>query len=119
VRPPVICQLARGSRRVTVKFDATPKDVSLARRLKELPQLRSAGSLVSPAAVEGLPNDVRMAGVPGRLLDHVQQDPSQVAVCERGPGAGRLEVPLSSDLTGDGGLLVKASPGKLRPATMF
>ena len=46
-----------------------------------------------------------MAGVPGRLLDHVQQYPSQVAVCERGPGAGCIEVPLSSDLTGYGGLL--------------
>lgn len=49
-----------------------------------------------------------MAGVPSRLLDHVQQYPSQIAVCERGPGAGRIEVPLSSDLAGDRGLLVKA-----------
>jgi hypothetical protein len=43
-----------------------------------------------------------MAGMPGRLHDHVQQYPSQVAVRERRPGAGGVEVALSSDLAGDG-----------------
>ena len=45
--------------------------------------------------------------------------PSQVAVCERGPGAGCIEVPLSSDLTGDGGLLVEAGHPVLNGVTLI
>lgn len=73
-----------------------------------------ARSSDSAAAVEGLPEDVRMAGMPRRLLDHVQQYPSQVAVRERRPGAGGVEVPLSSDLPGDGSLLIEVRPCTFR-----
>jgi hypothetical protein len=44
------------------------------------------------SAVESLPDDVSVTGVPSGLLYQVKQHPAQVAVDDVGPGAGVLKL---------------------------
>ncbi len=50
--------------------------------------------------IEGLPDEVSVAGVPGGLLNQVQQHPAQVAVDDVRPCAGVVELHGVDDLPG-------------------
>jgi hypothetical protein len=58
----------------------------------------------SAAAVDGLTDDVSVAGVPSRLLDHVQGHPPQVLLRHLRPRARRIEVEAAEDLLRRGDL---------------
>jgi len=53
-----------------------------------------------PTPVESLPDEVSVAGVPGGLLNQVQQHPAQVAVDDVDPCAGIIELHGVDDLPG-------------------
>lgn len=56
--------------------------------------------LLPPTPVESLPDEVIVAGVPGGLLNQVQQHPAQVAVDDVRPCAGVVEFHGVHDLPG-------------------
>jgi hypothetical protein len=56
-------------------------------------------------AIDGLADDVRMAGVPSRFLDHVERHPPKVATRHRRPRATRVKIEGAEDLPWGGDLL--------------
>jgi len=63
------------------------------------PVVIAVGRRVSAAtAVDGLPDDVGVAGVTSGLLDHVHRYPSQVLVGHLRPRTRRVEIEAAQDL---------------------
>ena len=74
---------------------------------------RTPAGLLADAAVDALPQQVGMAVVAGVLLDHVDQELPQR---DRLPGAvtpDEAEIGVTSELLGEGDLVVPCSPGIL------
>src|SRR5262245_55816144 len=79
--------MVSGSPRMAAKPSRSPEERSRSTS-RSVSNRRSGepGGSLTDGAVDGFSNDVGVSIVPGGLLDHVHQDPSQGHVFRPGPG---------------------------------
>jgi hypothetical protein len=87
---------------VRLEQERIPWKVALGTLLACVGEPRSVVGVVADHAVDELPQDVDVAGVPGGLLDHVNEHPAERHRVAIPGGAGVIQVELGDDLVGGG-----------------